>query len=73
MAKEWFNPAWIGITVVITALLFIILLPKMLAAWGPVGAVTGTLALLIAMGLTYMRGYWIGRWIEERRKRRRAE
>ena len=72
MTKKWFDPFWVSVTVVITVILLIVLLPHMLDSLGVAGTIFGALLLLVGMGLAYVRGYWVSRWIEERRERKRS-
>lgn len=68
MAPRIFNKFWITFTVVLTLILFMILLPLMVAKYEIVGALLLSPLLVVGMVLAYIHGYWVSRWLSERRQ-----
>ena len=70
MDPQMFNKFWVTFTVVLFLILFVILFPMMVNKYGVLGALLLSPLLVVAAILTYIRGYWVSRWMSENKRER---
>jgi len=63
------NKFWVTVTAVITIGLLAYLLPLLLDKYGLVKAVLLACLIPVAMAMAYIRGYWISKLIDKKRKK----
>jgi hypothetical protein len=63
------NKFWVTVTAVITIGLLAYLFPLLLDKYGLVKAVLLACLIPVAMAMAYIRGYWISKLIDKKRKK----
>jgi len=73
MSTKLFNKFWMAITAIITIGLLAYLFPLLLDKYGLVKAILLACLIPVAMGLAYLRGYWISTLFERNGKANRNQ
>ncbi|UCE42620.1 MAG: hypothetical protein JSV17_06600 [Candidatus Aminicenantes bacterium] len=68
MSTKLFNKFWVTVTAIITIGLLAFLFPLLLNKYGLVKAILLACLIPVAMGLAYIRGYWVSTLFEKKRK-----
>jgi len=68
MSTKLFNKFWVALTAVITIGLLAYLFPLLLDKYGLVKALLLACLVPVAMGLAYLRGYWVSTMLEKKGK-----
>ncbi len=68
MSTTLFNKFWVALTAVITICLLAYLFPHLLDKYGLVKALLLACLIPVAMGLAYLRGYWVSTLFEKKNK-----
>jgi uncharacterized membrane protein len=68
MSTKLFNKFWVALTAVITIGLLAYLFPLLLDKYGLVKALLLACLIPVAMGLAYLRGYWVSTLFEKKNK-----
>ena len=72
MSTKLFNKFWVALTAVITIGLLAYLFPLLLDKYGLVQALLLACLIPVAMGLAYLRGYWISTLFEKKNKQEKS-
>ena len=73
MATKIFDKFWVTVSAIIALGLLIYLFPLLLDKYGLAKAVLFSLLVPFAVGLAYLRGYWVSTWLSERRRKHDEE
>ncbi len=72
MSTKLFNKFWVALTAVITIGLLAYLFPRLLDKYGLVKALLLACLIPVAMGLAYLRGYWVSTLFAKKNKQEKG-